>query len=170
MYQDEVSFKQAGSIYRHWALKGIGCVVKTPPTRKSLKVMGAVTVGNDPKFHFRFVNWFNTKSFLSFLDQLISRYKDQKIYLILDNAKYHKGPEVRKWLNGKQARIELHYLPPYSPDLNPIELAFSKFKKLLRDGAERTVDKLWSLCGSVLDQFTESECRNYFQHCGYRYT
>jgi len=98
MYQDEVSFKQAGSIYRHWALKGIGCVVKTPPTRKSLKVMGAVTVGNDPKFHFRFVNWFNTKSFLSFLDQLISRYKNQKIHLILDNAKYHKGPEVRKWL------------------------------------------------------------------------
>ena len=49
-------------------------------------------------------------------------------------------------------------------------LAFSKFKKLLRDGAERTVDKLWKLCGSVLDQFTESECRNYFQHCGYRYT
>ena len=65
MYQDEVSFKQAGSIFRHWALKGIGCVVKTPPTRKSLKVMGAVTVGDNPKFHFRFVNWFNTESFLS---------------------------------------------------------------------------------------------------------
>ena len=95
MYQDEVSFKQAGSIFRHWALKGIGCVVKTPPTRKSLKVMGAVTVANDPKFHFRFVNWFNTKTFLSFLDQLISRYKNQKIHLILDNARYHKGPEVR---------------------------------------------------------------------------
>ena len=43
-------------------------------------------------------------------------------------------------------------------------------KKLLRDGAERTVDKLWKLCGSILDQFTESECRNYFRHCGYRHT
>jgi hypothetical protein len=49
-------------------------------------------------------------------------------------------------------------------------LAFSKFKKLLREGAERTVDKLWKLCGSILDQFTESECRNYFQYCGYRHT
>src|SRR3954462_3965728 len=64
---------------------------------------------------------------------------------------------------------ELRYLPPYSPDLNPIELAFSKFKKLLRDGAERTTDKLWQLCGQVLDLFTETECRNYLQHCGYRY-
>ena len=64
----------------------------------------------------------------------------------------------------------MYYLPPYSPDLNPIELAFAKFKKLLRDGAERTVDKLWDLCGRVLDEFTETECRNYFQHCGYRYT
>ena len=68
------------------------------------------------------------------------------------------------------AGAELRYLPPYSPNLNPIELAFSKVKKLLRDGAERTVDKLWKLCGSILDQFTESECRNYFQHCGYRHT
>ena len=94
MYQDEVSFKQAGSIFRHWALKGIGCVVKSPPTRKSLKVMGAVTVGPYPKFHFRFVNWFNTHSFLAFLDQLISRYRGRKIHMILDNAKYHKGPKV----------------------------------------------------------------------------
>ena len=64
---------------------------------------------------------------------------------------------------------ELRYLPPYSPDLNPIELAFSKLKKLLRDGAERTVDKLWNLCGRILDEFTPQECRNYFKHCGYRY-
>ena len=63
----------------------------------------------------------------------------------------------------------LRYLPPYSPDLNPIELAFSKLKKLLRDGAERTVDKLWDLCRRILDEFTEDECRNYFKHCGYRY-
>jgi hypothetical protein len=110
MYQDEVSFKQAGSIFHHWALKGIGCVVKSPPTRKSLKVMGAVTVGNDPKFHFRFVPWFNTTTFLTFLDQLLSRYKDKKLHLILDNAKYHKGPGVRKWLEGNENRIDTNSL------------------------------------------------------------
>ena len=58
---------------------------------------------------------------------------------------------------------EVRYLPPY---FNPIELAFSKRKKLLRDGAERTVDALWNLCGSILDQFANEECRNYFKHCG----
>ncbi len=129
MYQDEVSFKQAGSIFRHWALKGIGCVVKSPPTRKSLKVMGAVTVGNDPKFHFRFVPWFNTTTFLTFLDQLLSRYKDKKIHLILDNAKYHKGPDVRKWLEGKEDRIELHYLPPYSPEFNATEYVWKETRR-----------------------------------------
>jgi len=129
MYQDEVSFKQAGSIFRHWALKGIGCVVKSPPTRKSLKVMGAVTVGNHPKFHFRFVPWFNTTTFLTFLDQLLSRYKGRKIHLILDNAKYHKGPEVRKWLEGKENRIELHYLPPYSPEFNATEYVWKETRR-----------------------------------------
>jgi len=129
MYQDEVSFKQAGSIFRHWALKGIGCVVKSPPTRKSLKVMGAVTVGKDPKFHFRFVPWFNTTTFLTFLDQLLSRYKDRKIHLILDNAKYHKGPEVRTWLQGKENRIELYYLPPYSPEFNATEYVWKETRR-----------------------------------------
>jgi transposase len=129
MYQDEVSFKQAGSIFRHWALKGIGCVVKSPPTRKSLKVMGAVTVGDQPKFHFRFVDWFNTTSFLAFLNQLLSRYRGRKIHLILDNAKYHKGPEVREWLEGKEDRIELHYLPPYSPQLNATEYVWKETRR-----------------------------------------
>jgi len=54
-------------------------------------------------------------------------------------------------------------------DLNPIELASSKLKKLLRDGTERTVDGLWNLCGRIVDQFSNEECRNYFKHCGYRY-
>ena len=64
----------------------------------------------------------------------------------------------------------VRYLPPYSPDLNPFELAFSKFKKLLRDGAARTTETLWELCGRVLDLFPEHECRNHLRHCGYRYS
>ena len=79
-----------------------------------------------------------------------------------------KRARVRKIVENAGASIL--FLPPYSPDLNPIELAFSKFKKLLRDGAERTNEKLWRLCGQVLDLFTETECRNYLRHCGYRYT
>ena len=88
--------------------------------------------------------------------------------VVMDNLSSHKVAGVREAIEAVGA--ELRYLPPYSPDLNPIELAFSKLKKLLRDGAERTVDKLWKLCGQVLDEFTAEECRNYFKHCGYRYT
>ena len=88
--------------------------------------------------------------------------------VVMDNLSSHKVAGVREAIEAVGA--EVRYLPPYSPDLNPIELAFAKFKKLLRDGARRTVDKLWELCGALLDEFTEQECRNYFKHCGYRYT
>jgi transposase len=88
--------------------------------------------------------------------------------VVMDNLSSHKVAGIRAAI--EKAGAELRYLPPYSPDLNPIELAFSKFKKLLRDGAERTVDQLWKLCAHVLDRFTEDECRNYFKHCGYRQT
>jgi transposase len=87
--------------------------------------------------------------------------------VVMDNLSSHKVQGVRETIESVGA--EVRYLPPYSPDLNPIELAFSKLKKLLRDGAERTVDALWYLCGRILDQFSNEECRNYFKHCGYRY-
>jgi len=59
-------------------------------------------------------------------------------------------------------------LPPYRPDLNPIETAFAKLKGLLRSAAERTVDGLWTAIGGLLERFTRRECRNYFRRCGYR--
>lgn len=88
--------------------------------------------------------------------------------VVMDNLSSHKIAGVREAIEA--AGAEVRYLPPYSPDLNPIELAFAKFKKLLRDGAQRTVEKLWALCGRVLEAFTEHECRSYFRHCGYRYS
>jgi len=58
-------------------------------------------------------------------------------------------------------------LPPYSPDLNPIELAFAKLKALLRKAGKRTVDGLWEFLGQAGDAFSPQECQNYFRHCGY---
>ena len=87
--------------------------------------------------------------------------------VILDNLNAHKVPGVEQAI--ARAQAELWYLPPYSPDFNPIELVFSKFKGLLRTAAERTVEGLWRRCGQLLDHFQETECRNYFHHCGYRY-
>ncbi|MBM3553838.1 MAG: IS630 family transposase, partial [Alphaproteobacteria bacterium] len=61
----------------------------------------------------------------------------------------------------------LLYLPPYSPDLNPIEMMFAKLKALLRKAKERTIDKLWDRIGDLLDEFSSMECANYFAHDGY---
>jgi hypothetical protein len=102
LYQDEASFQQAGTIHRGWAPVGVGFQVLTPPVRKSAKVMGAVRIGENPKWHFRFVPWFNADSFVDFLTQLVRYYGGTKIHLITDNVPYHKSPKVREWLNGKE--------------------------------------------------------------------
>ena len=110
----------------------------------------------------------NGPLFRAWVEQHLAPVLNRGDIVVMDNLSSHKVAGVREAIEAVGA--ELRYLPPDSPDLNPIELAFSKLKKLLRDGAERTVDKLWELCGRILDQFTEPECRNYFKHCGYRYT
>jgi transposase len=85
--------------------------------------------------------------------------------VIMDNLSSHKGPRVREMIEA--AGASLLYLPPYSPDFNPIEKAFSKLKALLRKAAERTVEGLWTTIGQLLDAFTPTECANYFAACGY---
>lgn len=85
--------------------------------------------------------------------------------VIMDNLSSHKGPRVREMIEA--AGAELRYLPPYSPDFNPIENAFARLKALLRKAAERTVDRLWATIGRIVDLFTPAECRNYFANAGY---
>ena len=85
--------------------------------------------------------------------------------VVMDNLACHKRPEVQRAI--EQVGCELRLLPPYSPDLNPIEKAFSKLKAKLRAAAKRTVESLWQYLGRVLDEFLPDECRNYFASCGY---
>ena len=87
--------------------------------------------------------------------------------VVLDNLNVHKVAGVRRAIESAGARV--WYLPPYSPDLNPIETVFSKFKQLVRSAGERSVESLWQTCGRLVDAFSESECRNHIRHCGYRY-
>ena len=84
--------------------------------------------------------------------------------VILDNLSSHKG-RVRALIEA--AGASLLYLPPYSPDFNPIENAFAKLKALLRKAAERTIEGLWTTIGRLLDLFTPTECANYFAAAGY---
>jgi transposase len=85
--------------------------------------------------------------------------------VIMDNLGSHKGKIIRKLIRSVGAR--LLFLPPYSPDLNPIEQVFAKLKHLLRQAGERTAETLCRCIGRLLDQFTAAECRNYLVNAGY---
>jgi transposase len=85
--------------------------------------------------------------------------------VIMDNLSSHKRASVRDLIEAAGAR--LMFLPPYSPDFNPIEKAFARLKAMLRRAGERTVSGLWSLIGRLVDLFQPQECANYFSSCGY---
>lgn len=109
----------------------------------------------------------NGDMFLAYVQQQLAPTLQPSDIVIMDNLSSHKKAGVREAIESVGAAVL--YLPPYSPDLNPIEQVFSKFKWLLRGACERTVDALWDTCGRLLDRFSPGECRNYFRHCGYRY-
>ena len=109
----------------------------------------------------------NGAVFLAYIEQQLVPTLRPGDMVVMDNLSAHKVSGVRRAIEAAGATVL--YLPPYSPDLNPIETVFSKFKHLLRSAAERTVEALWNTCGRLLDQFSELECRNHFRHCGYRY-
>lgn len=85
--------------------------------------------------------------------------------VVMDNLPAHKSGGVREAIEAAGAR--LMFLPPYSPDFNPIENAFAKLKALLRARAERTIAALWDTVGALVDLFTPTECANYFKAAGY---
>jgi len=85
--------------------------------------------------------------------------------VVMDNLSSHKNTDVARLIAGPGAR--LLFLPPYSPDLNPIEMAFAKLKAALRKAAERTREDLWKRIGVILETFTQKECSAYIKHAGY---
>jgi transposase len=110
----------------------------------------------------------NGELFLAYVRQQLAPTLRAGDIVIMDNLPAHKVAGVQTAIEAVGASIV--YLPPYSPDFNPIELVFAKLKSKLRTAAERTVDGLWHLLGQLLDVFTPTECRNYFRHCGYTAT
>jgi transposase len=107
----------------------------------------------------------NGESFLRYVEQFLVPTLKPGDIVIMDNLGSHKGEAVRTAIKAAGAR--LLFLPPYSPDLNPIEQVFSKLKHLLRKAKERTVEATWLRIGSLLELFTSEECENYFANAGY---
>jgi transposase len=110
----------------------------------------------------------NTAAFVAYVDQVLAKEVRPGDLVVLDNLSSHKTPAAAAAL--RRHNIACLYLPPYSPDLNPIENAFSKLKRLVRSAAERTVDGLWAAIGRLIDEFRPAECRNYLRHSGYAAT
>ena len=107
----------------------------------------------------------NGRSFLAYVEQLLVPTLKPGDIVIMDNLGSHKGAAVRQAI--RDARAKLLFLPPYSPDLNPIEQVFAKLKTLLRKAAERTLEATWRRIGTLLAEFSPQECENYIRNAGY---
>ena len=106
----------------------------------------------------------NTEAFVAYVEQMLVPALPPKAIVVMDNLSPHHSPRVESLL--RQARAELVYLPPYSPDFNPIELMWSKVKEFLRAARARTQEDLWAAIAAALDQVTPAEIRLFFCHCG----
>jgi transposase len=105
-------------------------------------------------------------SFRAYVEQVLVPALRPGDVVVLDNLAVHKQPEVRTAIEAVGAQIR--FLPPYSPDFNPIEQAFAKLKAFLRAARPRAFDHVLALVAAALVLFTPEECRNYIRHCGYR--
>jgi transposase len=110
----------------------------------------------------------NGELFLAYVRQVLVPELRPGDVVVMDNLASHHVAGVEESIRAAGGRLE--YLPPYSPDFNPIENAFSKLKRLLRAAAARTQEALWGTIGWALNQFAAQECKNYFNHCGYAAT
>lgn len=107
----------------------------------------------------------NGVAFRAYVEQVLVPTLRPGDIVVMDNLPAHKAEGVRAAI--ERAGAELRFLPPYSPDFNPIEMAFSKLKALLRARAERTMEALWSTVGALIPLFVPAECANYFKAAGY---
>lgn len=107
----------------------------------------------------------NGEAFLVYVEKVLAPSLSEGDIVVIDNLPAHKVEGVRAAIEARGAILV--YLPPYSPDLNPIEMAFAKLKTLLRKAAARTRNALWDAVAEVLQAFTPDECANYLKHAGY---
>ena len=103
-------------------------------------------------------------AFLAYVDQVLVPILKPGDIVVMDNLPAHRSAAVRDAIHG--AGAELRFLPPYSPDFNPIEMAFSKLKASLKRRAARTIPELWDAIGQATDTFAPAECKNYFAAAG----
>ena len=151
---------------RGWAPKGKRLVDYTPHGHWKTTTFIAALRHDEITAPSVFDEPINGTSFVAWVEQQLVQTLKAGDVVVMDNLSSHKVAGVKEAIEAAGATIL--YLPPYSPDLNPIEQVFSKLKTLLRKAAARTVDTLWTAIGNLLDNFSPQECTNYLANSGYR--
>jgi transposase len=158
VYEDEASFRQTPTLYRTWARRGCQPQIPTRGERNTQKVLGAVSVP-DGQFVWRHqTEYFNAQTYLAFLDEeLLPRFyrRRRRVYLIQDNASYHKKPEVWDWLAQHRRQIEVFLLPSYSPELNATERLWHHTRK--HSTHNRYFENPTELCQSLFATFANMQ-------------
>lgn len=110
----------------------------------------------------------NGEAFLAYVRQILGPSLRKGDIVVMDNLPAHKTQDVQAVI--KATGAQCFYLPPYSPDMNPIEMAFSKLKALLRQEPQRTIDALWDQVGKLVERFSPQQCANFFKAAGYAHS
>jgi transposase len=166
VFVDEMGANVSLSPIYAWSRRGLRAYAKVPRNwRKNVTLLASITAeGIGPCLA---VEGPTTREvFEAYLERVLAPSLRPGRVIVLDNLSAHKGGRVREVVEG--AGCELVYLPPYSPDLNPIEQAFSKVKGLMRKAQARTRKALIEAMGRALDEVTARDARGFLGHCGYR--
>jgi transposase len=164
VFIDETWAKTNMTRLRGWSPRGEKLLAKVPHGHwRTMTFLAALR--HDRIAPMVFDGPINSESFLAYVEQALVPTLAPGNIVIMDNLGSHKGQAVRRAI--RAAGAHLLFLPPYSPDLNPIEQVFAKLKTLLRKAAERTVDATWRRIGVLLQSFEPAECANYLQNAGY---
>ena len=150
---------------RGWATRGQRLVAAVPALRETTMTFLAALRTGGIAAPCVFDGPINGCLFQAWAEQCLVPTLRPGDIVVLDNLGSHKGQATRRAI--RKAGAHLLFLPPYSPDLNPIEMMFAKLKTLLRKADERSIADVWHRIGSLLGEFTPTECRNYIRHAGY---
>jgi transposase len=165
VFIDETFTKTNMTRLRGRSTRGTRLIDKTPHGHWKTSTFIAALRHNRLTAPFTIDGAVNGEIFLTYIRQVLVPTLRRGDVVVMDNLGSHKVPGVREAIEA--AGATLVYIPPYSPDLNPIEMVFAKIKSILRKKALRTIEALWKQLGEISECISPTECRNYLRHAGY---
>jgi transposase len=167
VFVDECSSNTSLAPLYGWARKGVRAHQKAPRNwGKNITLISSIGKEWGVGASLVVEGSTNRAVFETYLQDVLCPTLKRGQVVVMDNLSAHKGERVRKLIEAKGC--ELIYLPPYSPDFNPIEQAFSKLKSYLREACARSQDTLMEVIGEALSKITASDAEGFLEHCGYR--